>query len=58
MKRCKGLRLHILLVLFCAAWVLLGAPLLVQEWRDVPHRVEMMLAQLPVRMSSILLHWR
>lgn len=52
------IRLYAVLLLIALAWVLLGAPLLENEWQDVPHRLQMMLVQLPGRMGSVLSLWR
>lgn len=50
-------RLYLLLLVLALAWVLIGAPLLTAEWQDVPHRLHIMVLQLPVRMSGIFAHW-
>lgn len=52
------IRLYAVLLLIALVWVLLGAPLLENEWQDVPHRLQMMLVQLPGRMGSVLSLWR
>lgn len=51
-------RLYAALLLMALVWVLLGAPLVESEWQDVPHRLQMMLVQLPGRMGSVLSLWR
>lgn len=52
------IRLYAALLLVALVWVLLGAPLVDSEWQDVPHRLQMMLVQLPGRMGSVLSLWR
>lgn len=52
------IRLYGVLLLAALVWVLLGAPLLESEWQDVPHRLQMMLVQLPGRMRSLWVHWQ
>lgn len=58
MKQFLVLRLYALLFLFALVWVLLGAPLLPAEWQDIPHRLRLMLSQLPTRAGIILGDWR
>lgn len=58
MKQLLVLRLYTLVFLIVLAWVLLGAPLLPMEWQDIPHRLRLMLSQLPTRAGIILRDWR
>lgn len=52
------IRLYAVLLAVALVWGLLGAPLLESEWQDVPHRLQMMVVQLPGRMGTVLAHWR
>lgn len=52
------IRLYEVLLLTALVWVLLGAPLLESEWQDVPHRLQMMMVQLPGRIRSLWAHWQ
>lgn len=50
-------RLYLFVLLAALLWVLLGAPLFPAEWQDVPHRIALMVRQLPGRMAGLLAHW-
>lgn len=57
MKDALITRLYALILLAALAWVLLGAPILPEEWQDIPHRLTVMGRQLPSRMASLFSLW-
>lgn len=57
MKDVFLVRLYGSILILAFVWALLGAPLLPQEWQQLPDRFTLLLHQLPHRMQSIFFRW-